>query len=83
MKHPRLINQMYLSNEIQDLEIYNDRLFVALGQGGVKIYGIKNPLKIEDLNTLYPAMSVYDIALGNDLIFLALGKDGWMIYEYR
>ena len=49
----------------------------------MKIYGIKNPLKIEDLNTLYPAMSVYDIALGNDLIFLALGKDGWMIYEYR
>jgi len=83
MKHPRLINLMNLSNEIQDLEIYNDRLFVALGQGGVKIYGIKNPLKIEDLNTLYPAVAVYDIALGNDLIFLALGKDGWMIYEYR
>ncbi len=83
MKHPRLINLMYLANEIQDLEIYNDRLFVALGQGGVKIYGIKNPLKIEDLNTIYPAVAVYDIAIGNDLIFLALGKDGWMIYEYR
>ena len=58
-------------------------LLLALGQGGVKIYGTKNPLKIEDLNTLYPAVAVYDIALGNDLIFLALGKDGWMIYEYR
>lgn len=83
LQKPKLINQFRLSNDIQDLEIKDNRLFIALGRGGVKILGIKNPLKIEDLNTIYPAISVYDIALNGDLIFLALGRDGWMIYEYR
>ncbi|MGC9362730.1 MAG: hypothetical protein ACP5F3_07370, partial [Candidatus Syntrophosphaera sp.] len=83
LDHPRLINQFRLSNDIQDMEIKDDRLFLALGKGGVKILGIANPFRVMDLNTIYPARSVYDIALDKDLVFLALGKDGWMIYEYR
>lgn len=84
MNNPRLINQFRLANDIEDMEVKDDRLFVALGKGGVKILGIKNPLKVEDLNTIYPSSaSVYDLALDKDLIFMALGKDGWMIYEYR
>ncbi len=83
LSHPKLINQFYLSNNIVDMEIKDDRLFLALGLGGVKILGVHNPLKIEDLNQFYPANTVYDIALEDDLIFLALGKDGWMIFEYR
>jgi hypothetical protein len=84
MEHPRMINQFRLSNDIQDLEIKDDRLFIALGKGGVKILGIKNPLKVDELSTIYPTTaSVFDVALLDDLIFMALGRDGWMIYEYR
>jgi len=83
LSNPRLINQFRLANDILDLEIHNNRLFIAQGKGGVKILGIQNPLRIEDLNTIYPPGAVYDIAISGDLIFLALGRDGWMIYEYR
>ena len=83
LSRPKLINQFRLSNDIQDMEVKDDRLFIALGKGGVKILGIRNPLRVDDLNTIYPATSVYDLALNKDLIFLALGRDGWMIYEYR
>lgn len=83
LDHPRLVNQFRLSNDIQDMEIKDDRLFLALGRGGVKILGIKNPFRVMDLNTIYPARSVYDVALSKELVFLALGKDGWMIYEYK
>ena len=80
---PRLITQFRLSNDIQDMEVKDNRLFLALGMGGVKILDVANPLRVEDLNTIYPAYAVYDVALDKDLIFLALGKDGWMVYEYR
>ncbi len=84
LARPKLINQFRLSNDIQDLELKDDRLFIALGKGGVKILDVANPFEIKDLNTIYPsAMQVYDIALDKDYVFLALGKDGWMIYEYR
>lgn len=84
LNHPKMVNQFRLSHDIMDLEIKDNRLFIALGKGGVKIFDIANPLKIEDLRTLYPpTISVYDIALDKDLIFLALGKDGWMVYEYK
>ncbi len=84
MNKPKLINQFRLSNDIQDLEVKDDRLFIALGKGGVKILNIRNPLKVEDLRTIYPTTaSVYDVALARDLIFLALGRDGWMVYDYR
>lgn len=83
LERPRLINQFRLTNDIEDMEIKDDRLFLAMGRGGVKILGVENPLRVEDLNTIYPAQSVYDIALSKDFIFLALGNDGWMIYEYR
>jgi hypothetical protein len=84
LEHPKLINKFRLSNDILDLEIKDDRLFLALGKGGVKILGIHNPLRIDDLNTIYTTgSSVYDLALDGDLVFMALGKDGWVIYEYR
>ena len=83
MNHPRLIFQTRLSNDIRDLEIKDNLLFIALGQGGVKILEVTNPIRVEDLRTIIPYFEVFDVALDGDLIFLALGKDGWMIYEYR
>ncbi|MDZ4181692.1 MAG: hypothetical protein U1B83_02355 [Candidatus Cloacimonadaceae bacterium] len=83
LNNPVLINQFRLSNDIQDMEIKDDRLFLALGKGGVKILNVKNPLRIEDINTIFPQATVYDIALEKDLILLALGRDGWMVFEYR
>lgn len=83
MNHPRLIFQTRLSNDIRDLEIKDNLLFIALGQGGVKILDVTNPIRVEDLRTIIPYFEVFDVALDGDLIFLALGKDGWMIYEYR
>ncbi|MCB5224215.1 MAG: hypothetical protein WCY21_02225 [Candidatus Cloacimonadaceae bacterium] len=83
MYHPRLIFQTRLSNDIRDMELKDNLLYLALGMGGVKILDVTNPLKVEDLRTIIPYHEVFDIALDGDLIFLALGKDGWMIYEYR
>lgn len=82
-ENPVLINQYRLSNDISAMKIKDNRLYLALGRGGIKILGISNPLKIQDLNTINPPFTVYDIALEEDYIFVALGKDGWMIYEYR
>ncbi len=84
MNHPRLIFQTRLSNDIRDLELKDDLLYLALGQGGLKILDVTNPLRVEDLRTItHPAIEMFDVALGGDLIFLALGNDGWMIYQYR
>jgi len=83
LSNPVVVSQFRLSNDILDLEVKNDRLFIALGKGGVKILDIKNPLRINDINTISTTMTVYDVAVDKDYIFLALGKDGWMIYEYR
>ncbi|MDP2173730.1 MAG: hypothetical protein Q8M98_00250 [Candidatus Cloacimonadaceae bacterium] len=83
LSNPVLVNQFRLSNDILDMEIKDDRLFLALGKGGVKILDVKNPLRIADINTIFPQAVVYDIALDKDLILLALGRDGWMIFEYR
>lgn len=83
LKNPLLINQFRLSNDILDLEVMNDRLFVALGRGGVKILDIKDPLRIKDLNTINTPFTVQDVALSKDMVFLGLGRDGWVIYEYR
>jgi hypothetical protein len=84
LDHPRLINQFRLSNDIKDMEIKDDRLFLALGEGGLKILGVKNPLRVDELNNIYQNnCEVHDVALDGDLIFLALGRDGWMIYQYR
>jgi hypothetical protein len=83
LNKPIVVTQFRLSNDILDLEVQNDRLFIALGKGGVKILDIKNPLRINDINAISTNMTVYDIALDKEYIFLALGRDGWMIYEYR
>jgi hypothetical protein len=83
ISHPKLISRFPLQSDIQDIEIKDNRLFLALGKGGVRILDVTNPLKVGDLRTFYPATTVYDIALDKDLIFLALGKEGWAVYEYR
>lgn len=83
INNPVVINQFRMSNDITDMEIANDRLFIAQGRGGVKILDIENPLRINDLNTINTNFTVYDVAVEGELILLALGRDGWMIYEYR
>ncbi|MBP7204910.1 MAG: hypothetical protein KBA54_00165 [Candidatus Cloacimonetes bacterium] len=84
MNHPRLIFQTRLSNDIRDLELKDGLLYLALGQGGLKILDVANPVRVNDLRTItHPYIEVLDVALDGNLIFLALGKDGWMIYEYR
>lgn len=80
---PILIAQYRMTNEVLNLAIKDNRLFVVLGRGGVKIMDIANPIKAADLNVIQPGYAVYDLDLANDYIFLAMGKDGWMIYEYR
>jgi len=72
-----------MTNEILNLAMKDNRLFIALGRGGVKIMDVTNPLKTEELNNIFLTVPVYDIDLANDYIFLGLGKEGWMIYEYR
>lgn len=83
MSHPRLIFQTRLSNDIREMKLKDNLLYLALGLGGVKILDVTNPLRVDDLRTITSAYEVFDIALDGDLIFLALGRDGWMIYEYR
>jgi hypothetical protein len=81
--NPVLITQIRMTNEIQKIRVKDNRLFIALGRGGVKIMDISNPVKAEDINNIYLTVPVYDLALANDYIFLALGKEGWTIFEYR
>jgi len=81
--NPVLINQIRMTNEIQKIRVKDNRLFIALGRGGVKIMDITNPLKPEDINNIYLTVPVYDLDLANDYIFVALGKEGWAIFEYR
>ncbi|HNX37007.1 MAG TPA: hypothetical protein PL124_02405 [Candidatus Cloacimonadota bacterium] len=83
IRQPGFLTQYRLASEILDLEIKDNRLYIALGTGGMKILDVSNPLRIEDLTTLTLPMSVYDVALDADYIMLALGKDGWMLYQYR
>lgn len=83
VSNPVKLGQIRLFNDIQALSVKDNRLFVALGQGGVKIFDISNPGKAVDINTFYPPYPVYDLALENDYIYIAMGKDGWMVYEYR
>jgi len=78
-----LVTNIRMTNEIQKLRVKDNRLYVALGRGGIKIIDIANPLKTEDINNIYLTLPVYDISLANDYIFLGLGKEGWMIYQYR
>ena len=82
-KKPTLISQIRMTNEILSLDIKDNRLFIALGRGGVKIIDVTNPLKTEDINNIFLTIPVYDLDVANDYIFLGLGKEGWMIYEYR
>jgi hypothetical protein len=83
LSSPVQISQTRLFHDIQALAVKDNRLFVALGQGGVKIFDISIPNRPLDLNTFYPPHPVYDLALENDYIYIAMGKEGWMIYEYR
>jgi hypothetical protein len=80
---PTLVSQTAFFNQIQSIEVKDNRLFLALGQGGVKIIDISNPSRPRDIHTFYPPGSALDIALENEYIYVAMGKDGWSIYEYR
>jgi hypothetical protein len=82
-ENPKLISQLRMANEILNLKVKDNRLYVALGRGGVKIIDVTNPLKTEDLNNILLNVPVYELALVDDYIFLALGKEGWVVYEYR
>ncbi|MCK9583996.1 MAG: hypothetical protein M0R69_03675 [Candidatus Cloacimonetes bacterium] len=82
-ENPILVTQKPFFNVIQALAVKDNRLFVALGQGGVKVLDISVPQRINEINTFYPPAAAIDIALQNDYIYIAMGKDGWMIYEYR
>lgn len=83
VKNPVLIAQMRLPNEIQDMAIKDQRLYLALGQGGVRIIDVSVPTRMQDLKNFYPPFAVYSLALENDYIYLGMGREGWMIYEYR
>jgi len=80
---PVMISQTAFFNQIQALKVKDNRLFIALGQGGVKILDISTPSRPKDINTFYPPAAAIDLALDNDYIFVAMGRDGWVIYEYR
>lgn len=81
--NPILLTQKPFFNVIQGLAVKDNRIFVALGQGGVKVLDISIPKGINEINTFYPPAAAVDIALQNNYIYIAMGKDGWMIYEYR
>ncbi|MCB5264646.1 MAG: hypothetical protein PHG34_00040 [Candidatus Cloacimonetes bacterium] len=81
--NPILVTQIPFFNPIQALAVKDNRLFVALGKGGVKVLDISVPQRISEINTFYPPAAAIDIALQDDYIYIAMGKDGWMIYEYR
>ncbi len=80
---PTLINQYRFAHNILDMEIKDDRLYLALGAGGVSIMDVSSPTRISELDTIIPNLVVYDLALDQDYIYLALGRDGWMIYQYN
>jgi hypothetical protein len=83
VNEPKLVSRMSFFNLIQALAVKDNRLFVALGKGGVKILDISVPNRILDINTFYPQATALDLALENDYIYVAMGKEGWVIYEYR
>jgi len=82
LNNPTLLNQYRLAYDILDIEIKDNRLFTALGTGGVRIFSIANPHRIEEINSIsLPA--AYDLALDKTFIYIAAGNAGWFIYEYR
>lgn len=83
LKNPYLATQFRMSNDIMSIQVQDDRLYLALGRGGLKILDVKNPLRIEDINTINTPYSVQDVAISQDLVFLGLGRDGWAIYQYK
>ncbi|MDD2331608.1 MAG: hypothetical protein PHI68_03025 [Candidatus Cloacimonetes bacterium] len=83
LSNPTFINQFRFAYDITDLEIKDNRAYVVLGYGGLRILEISKPLNIQELSWINLQYGVLDVALENDFIYLALGKDGWMIYEYR
>ncbi|PKN75211.1 MAG: hypothetical protein CVU49_05175 [Candidatus Cloacimonetes bacterium HGW-Cloacimonetes-2] len=83
LNNPTLINQYRFTHDILDIEVKDNRLFVALGPGGMRIMDVSLPTRIQEVNSILPVATVYDVALDQDYIFLGLGRDGWMIYQYH
>lgn len=80
---PTLVAQVRLANDVQGMAIKDQRLFLALGQGGIKIFDISVANRLQEINTFYPPLAAFDVALENDFIYVAMGREGWIIYEYR
>ncbi|HQQ67495.1 MAG TPA: hypothetical protein PLX77_01580 [Candidatus Cloacimonadota bacterium] len=83
INRPIQVAQIRLANAVQGMAVKDQRLFLALGQGGVKIFDISTSSRPEDINTFFPPFAAHDIAVENDYIYVAMGREGWMIYEYR
>ncbi|MBM4402942.1 MAG: hypothetical protein FJ042_00900 [Candidatus Cloacimonetes bacterium] len=83
LNNPVLVNQYRFPYDIQDIEVKDNRLFVALGIGGIRILDIRNPSRIDELNWINTGTPALDLALKDDFVLVALGREGWIIYEYR
>jgi hypothetical protein len=83
VNRPTLVAQVRLASDVQGMAIKDQRLFLALGQGGIKIFDISVPNRLQEINTFYPPFAAFDVALENDFIYVAMGREGWIIYEYR
>jgi hypothetical protein len=83
LNNPTLINQYRFTHDILDIEVKDNRLFIALGAGGMRIMDASQPTRIQEVNSITPLATVYDISLDQDYIYLGLGRDGWMIYQYH
>ncbi len=83
LSRPVLVNQYRFPYDIHDIEIKDNRIFVTLGIGGIRILDIRNPSRIDELNWINTPHPVFDVALHDDYILVALGREGWVIYHYR
>lgn len=83
LNRPTLVNQYRFAYDVLDLEIKDNRAYVALGFGGVRIMDISNPMRLDELNWINLPSSAMSIALEKDFIFIGSGNSGWYIFEYR
>lgn len=81
--NPKLLAQMRMGYDIKAIEVKDSRLYLALGRGGIKVFDVSVPQKMEEINSYQSPFPALDIALEGELIFIAMGKEGWMVCEYR
>lgn len=83
LNNPTLISQYRFTYDVMDLEIKDNRLFAALGSGGVRILEISNPARPTDLNWINLPTAALDLALEKEFIYISSGASGWYVYSYR